>query len=129
MVKEQRSLRLLMFGMLALMGLIALVNTTASGVLGDTNITNLPGGVATGLGISTLAAQLLVCGAGILSATLVMTATRTPFAVQLLADLIITAFFTVMGWLDSGVFIALLLLIAILFAGTFIPRIWGGYGG
>jgi hypothetical protein len=130
MVKAKRPLGPVMGGMLALLGIIMILDMTVRGVLADTNITNLPGGISTGLGISTLAGQLLVCAAIVLSATLVMTVARAPFPIQLIVDIVLVGFLTVMGWLDIGIFMVLLLLIAILFAGTFVPKLWGGgWGG
>jgi hypothetical protein len=75
-------------------------------------------------GDSLIAAQIVLAAMVVLMATIVLGVVHTPPLIMLVVDVLLIAMVTAIGWLDPGVFIALLVIVALLFANILRKQVW-----
>lgn len=91
-----------------------------------TDISGLDAEIGTALGIGDTAGGLVIVVALILVADLVLGVLGVQFQIMLLVDVMLAGLVTAIGWLDAGVFVVILVIVALMFSPKIANIFWPG---
>jgi hypothetical protein len=111
---------------LAIAFLTTIVLTQLSSVASAADISNLDNEIGSSLGIGDVAGGLVIVIAAILCVDLVLGVVGVQFQLMIVVDVLMAGLFTAIGWLDAGVFVIILVIVALLFSPKIAQIFWPG---
>lgn len=126
--KESKRVSHWLLSVIAIAFLSTLVMFQLSSVASAMDISNLDTDIGTSLGIGAVAGGLIIVIAAILCIDLVLGVVGVQFQMMVVVDILIAGLFTAIGWLDAGVFVIILVVVALLFSPKIAQIFWPSGG-
>jgi hypothetical protein len=126
--KENKRVSHWLLSVIAIAFLSTLVMFQLSSVASAMDISNLDNEIGTSLGIGDVAGGLVIVIAAILCVDLVLGVVGVQFQMMIVVDVLLAGLFTVIGWLDAGVFVIILVIVALLFSPKIAAIFWPSGG-
>lgn len=125
---EMKRVRHWLLSVTAIAFLAVLLLIQMSSIASATDISNLDVDIGNALGIGNVAGGLVIVIAAILCADLLLGVVGVQFQMMIVVDVMLAGLFTVIGWLESGIFVIILVIVALLFAPKIAALFWPSGG-